>query len=150
MTALTKKQRKEQKKIDRRNKANQLRRNKKDMVYILYSTPLPKKKEVLFESLPDRRFHVSSLFKVLTEKRRLGGRDGPPHLVTVVSLHAGADASAVTKMLRRETVGGIVHQEQCVSGFSDSFGLILPRFKQRFTFLHQDTGKLPSLSFTVL
>lgn len=61
-----------------------------------------------------------------------------------MSLHAGADASAVTKMLRKETVGGIVHQEQCVSGFSDSFGLILPRFKQRFTFLHQDTGKLPS------
>lgn len=29
---LTKKQRKEQKKMDRRNKANQLRRNKKDMV----------------------------------------------------------------------------------------------------------------------
>lgn len=62
-----------------------------------------------------------------------------------MSLHAGADASAVTKMLRRETVGGIVHQEQCVSGLTDSFGLILPRFKQRFTFLHQDTGKLPSL-----
>lgn len=36
MIALTKKQRKEQKKIDRRNKANQLRRNKKDMVNILY------------------------------------------------------------------------------------------------------------------
>uniref|UniRef100_H3BX07 Pre-rRNA-processing protein TSR1 homolog n=1 Tax=Tetraodon nigroviridis TaxID=99883 RepID=H3BX07_TETNG len=113
VTALTKKQRKEQKKIDRRNKANQLRRNKKDMV--------------------------------LMAKRRLGGRDGPPHLVAVVSLHAAADASAVTKMLRRETVGGIVHQEQCVSGLSDSFGLILPRFKQRFTFLHQDTADMHSL-----
>lgn len=81
-------------------------------------------------------------FQVLTEKRRLGGRDGPPHLVAVVSLHTDVDASIVTKMLRRETVGGIVHQEQCVSGLGDSFGLILPRFKQRFTFLHQDTGKL--------
>ncbi|TWW77045.1 pre-rRNA-processing protein TSR1 homolog isoform X2 [Takifugu flavidus] len=113
VTALTKKQRKEQKKIDRRNKANQLRRNKKDMI--------------------------------LTEKRRLGGRDGPPHLVAVVSLHTDADASSVTKMLRRETVGGIVHQEQCVSGLGDSFGLILPRFKQRFTFLHQDTADMHSL-----
>lgn len=35
VTALTKKQRKEQKKIDRRHKANQLRRNKKDMVQIV-------------------------------------------------------------------------------------------------------------------
>lgn len=34
-----------------------------------------------------------------------------------------------------------MHQEQCVSGISDSFGLILPRFKQRFTFLSQKTGK---------
>ena len=32
VTALTKKQRKEMKKMDRRHKANQLRRNKKDMV----------------------------------------------------------------------------------------------------------------------
>lgn len=66
----------------------------------------------------------------------------------MVSLHAGADVGTVTKMLRRENVGGIVHQEQCVSGLGDSFGLIVPRFKQRFTFLHQDTGKLLSLSDT--
>lgn len=35
VTALTKKQRKEQKKMDRRHKANQLRRNKKDMVIFI-------------------------------------------------------------------------------------------------------------------
>ena len=34
VTALTKKQRKEHKRMDRRHKANQLRRNKKDMVSI--------------------------------------------------------------------------------------------------------------------
>ncbi|XP_013867928.1 pre-rRNA-processing protein TSR1 homolog [Austrofundulus limnaeus] len=113
VTVLTKKQRKEQKKMDRRNKANQIRRNKKDMV--------------------------------LTEKRRLGTRDGPPHLVVVLSLHAEADAAAVTKLLRGEGAGGIVHQEQCVSGVSDSFGLILPRFKQRFTFLNQSTADMHSL-----
>uniref|UniRef100_A0A672HA17 Pre-rRNA-processing protein TSR1 homolog n=1 Tax=Salarias fasciatus TaxID=181472 RepID=A0A672HA17_SALFA len=79
---LTKKQRKELRKMDRRHKANQLRRNKKD--------------------------------QVLTEKRRLGSRDGPPHLVAVVSLHAGADAGAVTKLLRGDGAGGVVHQEQCV------------------------------------
>ncbi|KAM9359767.1 pre-rRNA-processing protein TSR1 homolog [Symphorus nematophorus] len=113
VTALTKKQRKEQKKMDRRHKANQLRRNKKDMV--------------------------------LTEKRRLGSRDGPPHLVAVVSLHAGVDAGAITKLLRGEGAGGIVHQERCISGISDSFGLLLPRFKQRFIFLHQSTADMHSL-----
>ncbi|XP_037534173.1 pre-rRNA-processing protein TSR1 homolog [Nematolebias whitei] len=113
VTVLTKKQRKEQKKMDRRHKANQIRRNKKDMV--------------------------------LMEKRRLGTRDGPPHLVAVVSLHAEADAAAVTKLLRGDGAGGIVHQEQCVSGVSDSFGLILPRFKQRFTFLNQSTADMHSL-----
>ncbi|XP_037631809.1 pre-rRNA-processing protein TSR1 homolog [Sebastes umbrosus] len=113
VTALTKKQRKEQKRMDRRHKASQLRRNKKDMV--------------------------------LTEKRRLGTRDGPPHLVAVVSLHALVDAAAVTKLLRGEGAGGVVHQERCVSGVSDSFGLLLPRFKQRFTFLSQSTADIHSL-----
>ncbi|XP_034404825.1 pre-rRNA-processing protein TSR1 homolog [Cyclopterus lumpus] len=113
VTALTKKQRKEEKRMDRRHKANQLRRNKKDMV--------------------------------LTEKRRLGTRDGPPHLVAVVSLHAGVDAGAVTKLLRQEGAGGVIHQERCVSGVSDSFGLLMPRFKQRFTFLSHSTADIHSL-----
>ncbi|XP_034025043.1 pre-rRNA-processing protein TSR1 homolog [Thalassophryne amazonica] len=110
---LSKKQRKEQKKVDRRHKANQLRRNKKDLV--------------------------------LSEKRRLGSRDGPPHLVAVVPLHAGVDAGAVTRLLHGESYGGLVHHEQCVSGISDSFGLIMPRFKQRFTFLSLSTADLHSL-----
>ncbi|KAA8594086.1 pre-rRNA-processing protein TSR1 homolog [Etheostoma spectabile] len=113
VTALTKKQRKEQKRMDRRHKASQLRRNKKDMV--------------------------------LTEKRRLGSRDGPPHLVAVVSLHAGVDAGAVTKLLRGEGTGGVVHQERCISGIPDSFGLLLPRFKQRFIFLSHSTADIHSL-----
>ncbi|XP_061915793.1 pre-rRNA-processing protein TSR1 homolog isoform X1 [Entelurus aequoreus] len=111
--ALTKKQRKEQRKMDRRNKANQLRRNKRDMI--------------------------------LTEKRRLGSRDGPPHLVAVLSLHAGVHPSDVTKLLRREEAGGVVHQEKCISGVADSFGLAVPRFKQRFTFLNANTGDIHSL-----
>ncbi|XP_045930527.1 pre-rRNA-processing protein TSR1 homolog isoform X2 [Micropterus dolomieu] len=99
--------------MDRRHKANQLRRNKKDMV--------------------------------LTEKRRLGSRDGPPHLVAVVSLHGAVDAGAVTKLLRGEGAGGVVHQERVISGISDSFGMILPRFKQRFTFLNHSTANMHSL-----
>lgn len=58
-----------------------------------------------------------------------------------MSLHAAVDAGAVTKLLREEGAGGVVHEERCISGISDSFGLILPRFKQRFTFLSQNTGK---------
>ncbi|XP_077397944.1 pre-rRNA-processing protein TSR1 homolog [Festucalex cinctus] len=111
--ALTKKQRKEQRKIDRKNKANQLRKNKRDVV--------------------------------LTEKRRLGSRDGPPILVGVVSLHAAVDAAAVTKLLRQEGAAGVVHQEESVSGASDSFGLVVPRFKQRFTFLRINTDDIHSL-----
>ncbi|KAM9318836.1 pre-rRNA-processing protein TSR1 homolog [Pholidichthys leucotaenia] len=110
---LTKKQRKEQKKMDRRHKANQLRKNKKA--------------------------------QVLSEKRRLGSRDGPPHVVAVVPLHGRADVGAITKLLRGENAGGVVHQEQCISGISDSFGLILPRFKQRFVFMRQSTADMHSL-----
>uniref|UniRef100_A0A8C5DYA1 Bms1-type G domain-containing protein n=1 Tax=Gouania willdenowi TaxID=441366 RepID=A0A8C5DYA1_GOUWI len=110
---LTKKQRKELNKMDRRHKANQIRRNKKDMV--------------------------------LTEKRRLGSRDSAPHLVVVMSLHNSVDAGAVTKLLRRDGAGGVVHQEQCVSGIADSFGLIVPRFKQRFIFLSHSTANMHSL-----
>uniref|UniRef100_A0A3P9P0Z5 TSR1 ribosome maturation factor n=1 Tax=Poecilia reticulata TaxID=8081 RepID=A0A3P9P0Z5_POERE len=113
VTTLTKKQRKELRKMDRRHKANQLRKTKKD--------------------------------QVLMEKRRLGSRDGPPHLVTVVSLHANADAGAVSKLLRGRGAGGVVHLERCVSGVGDSFGLIVPRFKQRFTFLNQSTDDMHSL-----
>lgn len=113
VTVLTKKQRREQRKMDRRHKANQLRRNKKDLV--------------------------------LTEKRRLGSKDGPPHLVAVVPLHAKVSASAVTKLMRGEDAGGIVHQESCISGISESFSLLLPRFKQRFIFMTPNTADLLSL-----
>ncbi|XP_056329752.1 pre-rRNA-processing protein TSR1 homolog [Danio aesculapii] len=113
IVALTKKQRREMRKKDRRNTANQLRRNKKDLV--------------------------------LTEKRKLGSRDGPPHLVAVIALHSGVDAGAVTKILKGEGVGGVVREDQGVTGAKDSFGLILPRFKQRFTFYRPDTADLHSL-----
>lgn len=82
--------------------------------------------------------------QVLTEKRRLGSRDGPPHLVAVVALHAGVDAEAVTRLLRCEGAGGLVREESSVCGVSDSFGLVMPRFKQRFTFLRPDTGNSPT------
>jgi len=57
----------------------------------------------------------------------------------VVTLHAAVDAAAVSRLLCSEGAGGLVRQERCVSGVADSFGLILPRFKQRFTLLRPDT-----------
>ncbi|KAL2096110.1 hypothetical protein ACEWY4_008258 [Coilia grayii] len=111
--ALTKKQRRDMKKMDRRHKANQLRQNKKDMV--------------------------------LTEKRRLGSKDGPPHLVAVVPLHDDVDAGAVTRLLRSEGAGGLVQEDQGVCGAMDSFGMVLPRFKQRFIFHRPDPSDLHSL-----
>ncbi|KAI5626714.1 pre-rRNA-processing protein TSR1-like isoform X1 [Silurus asotus] len=113
VVTLTKKQRRELSKIDRRHKANQLRRNKKD--------------------------------SVLSEKRRLGSRDGPPHLVAVIGLHSQVDTTAVAKLLKAEGIGGVLHEHQGVTVERDSFGLVLPRFKQRFTFYRPDTADLHSL-----
>lgn len=77
---------------------------------------------------------------MLTEKRKLGSRDGPPHLVAVIAVHAGVNAGAVTKILKGKGLDDIVYEDQGVSGAVDSFGLVLPRFKQRFTFYRPDTG----------
>lgn len=60
VTALTKKQRKEQKKMDRRHKANQLRRNKKDMV--IFSSTL-KNSCPLIPWKVLQSFHVPHLFR---------------------------------------------------------------------------------------
>ncbi|TRY96311.1 hypothetical protein DNTS_030038, partial [Danionella cerebrum] len=86
---LSKKKKREMRKVDRRNKANQLRRNKKD--------------------------------SVLTEKRKLGSRDGPPHLVAVIALHSQVNAGNVMKILRGEGVGGVLHEDQGITGATDSF-----------------------------
>ncbi|XP_069040403.1 pre-rRNA-processing protein TSR1 homolog [Lepisosteus oculatus] len=104
--ALSRKQRKALKKLDRRHKASQLRRNKKDTV--------------------------------LLERRKLGSKDGPPHLVAVVPLHAGTGTQGVLQLLRSEEMGLV---REGVGG-QGSFGLVLPRFKQRFIFLRPDMADL--------
>lgn len=85
--------------------------------------------------------------QVLSEKRRLGSRDGPPHLVAVIGLHAQVDAAVVTRLLRADGIGGVLHEHQEITGERDSFGLVLPRFKQRFTFYRPNTGKCLSRDF---
>lgn len=82
--------------------------------------------------------------QVLAEKCHLGSRDGPPHLVAVVALHAGVDAEAVTRLLWCEKAGWLVRGDNSVYEVSDSFSLVMARFKQRFTFLHPDPGSSPT------
>lgn len=90
-------------------------------------------------------FNVFLVCQVLSEKRRLGSRDGPPHLVVVVGLHSQVDAGAVTRLLRAEGIGGVLHEHQGITAERDSFGLVLPRFKQRFTFYRPDTSNSTTL-----
>lgn len=91
---------------------------------------------------------VFLVFQVLSEKRRLGSRDGPPHLVAVIGLHAQVDVAAVTRLLRADGIGGVLHEHQGTPVERDSFGLVLPRFKQRFTFYRPDTGSILSHIFS--
>ncbi|XP_066551514.1 pre-rRNA-processing protein TSR1 homolog [Amia ocellicauda] len=107
--ALSKKQRKELRRLDRRHKASQLRQNKKD--------------------------------SVLSEKRKLGSKDGPPHLVAIIPLHAGIDAQGAMKLLQSDETGVVC---EGVAG-GTSFGVLLPRFKQRFIFLRPDPADLHAL-----
>ncbi|KAG7321877.1 hypothetical protein KOW79_014735 [Hemibagrus wyckioides] len=98
----------------------------------------------------DRRHKANQLRRnkkdsVLSEKRRLGSRDGPPHLVAVIGLHAQVDVAAVTWLLRADGIGGVLHEHQGTPVERDSFGLVLPRFKQRFTFYRPDTADLHTL-----
>ncbi|XP_039613134.1 pre-rRNA-processing protein TSR1 homolog [Polypterus senegalus] len=106
---ISKKQRKEQKRLDRRHKARQLRCNKKDAV--------------------------------LTEKRHLGGKDGPPHLVAVIALHATVKVQSVMRLLQSDETG-ILHEN---IGDLPGFGFTLPRFKQRLIFTSPNTADLHAI-----
>lgn len=91
-----------------------------------------------------KRTSLFFVFQALSEKRRLGSRDGPPHLVAVIGLHSQVDADAVTQLLRADELGGVLHEHQGITGEQRSFGLVIPRFKQRFTFYQPDTGNILS------
>lgn len=106
---LSKKLRRDLRKLDRRHKASQLRRQRKDAV--------------------------------LLEKRSLGSKDGPPHLVVIVSLHAAIDAQKALKLIQGQD-SIVVHQNEELSG---SFAVISPRFKQRWLFVQADAGNFHAL-----
>ncbi|KAM8976369.1 pre-rRNA-processing protein TSR1 homolog [Pelodytes ibericus] len=107
--ALSKKLRKDLSKLDRRHKANQIRRHRKDAV--------------------------------LTEKRNLGSKDGPPHLVVVVSLHARIDTSSLLKLIQSNE-DDVVHEDDQTSGM---FSLVCPKLKQRWCFMQSKQDDLHSL-----
>uniref|UniRef100_A0A670ZAT3 Pre-rRNA-processing protein TSR1 homolog n=1 Tax=Pseudonaja textilis TaxID=8673 RepID=A0A670ZAT3_PSETE len=82
-----------------------------------------------------RRQHQEA---VLEEKRHLGRKDGPPHLMVLVPLHANVDPQAALNLFRS-------HQDSVVfpaKGGAPGFVLLCPRSKLRWRFVVADAGSL--------
>lgn len=74
---------------------------------------------------------------MLAEKRSLGSRDGPPHLVVVVPLHARAAAHDALRLLQSQD-SVVVHLDE---GKAGSFAILCPRLKQRWRFVTAQAGE---------
>ncbi|XP_035198759.1 pre-rRNA-processing protein TSR1 homolog [Oxyura jamaicensis] len=91
----------------------------------------------------DRRHQALQLRRqrkeaVLAEKRSLGSRDGPPHLVVVVPLHGRAAAHDALRLLRSQDSAALRVDE----GKAGGFALLYPQLKQRWRFVTAQTGDL--------
>nr|XP_056721070.1 pre-rRNA-processing protein TSR1 homolog [Euleptes europaea] len=91
----------------------------------------------------DRKHRASQLRQqskeaVLAEKRNLGRKDGPPHLVVVVPLHANIDSQSVLHLFQSND-SSVVHQAE--RGFP-SFTFLCSRTKLRWQFVVADRGNL--------
>ncbi|NXF94118.1 TSR1 protein, partial [Eubucco bourcierii] len=91
----------------------------------------------------DRRHQAMQLRRqrkeaVLAEKRSLGSRDGPPHLVVLVPLHSGAAAHNTLHLLQSQD-SAIVRVPE---GRAGDFALLCPRLKQRWRFVTAQAGDL--------
>lgn len=75
--------------------------------------------------------------QVMAEKRGLGSRDGPPHLVVVVPLHCRAAAQDTLRLLQSQD-SALVRMEQ---GRAGGFALLCPRLKQRWRFVTAQAGE---------
>ncbi|XP_078404437.1 pre-rRNA-processing protein TSR1 homolog [Cetorhinus maximus] len=75
---------------------------------------------------------------VLTEKRILGSKEGPPHLVGVIVLHSGTSAHHVLRLIQSDVTSSVYSHDE--SG--ERFGLVCPRFKQRFHFIRVNAGDI--------
>ncbi|XP_068765487.1 pre-rRNA-processing protein TSR1 homolog isoform X2 [Struthio camelus] len=89
----------------------------------------------------DRRHQALQLRRqrkeaVLAEKRSLGSRDGPPHLVVVVPLHSGASAHDTLHLLQSQD-STVVRIDD---GRPGGFALLCPRLKQRWRFVAAQPG----------
>ncbi|XP_067866919.1 pre-rRNA-processing protein TSR1 homolog isoform X1 [Heterodontus francisci] len=78
---------------------------------------------------------------VLTEKRSLGSKEGPPHLVAVILLHAGASAQDALRLIRSDETSSVYDHDEN----GESFGLVCPRFKQRFYFIRPNAGDIHAI-----
>lgn len=75
--------------------------------------------------------------QVLAEKRSLGSRDGPPHLVVVVVLHSRAAAHDSLRLLQSQD-SAVVRADE---GRAGGFALLCPRLKQRWRFVTAQAGE---------
>ncbi|XP_078061021.1 pre-rRNA-processing protein TSR1 homolog [Mustelus asterias] len=75
---------------------------------------------------------------VLTEKRLLGSKEGPPHLVGVIVLHSGTSAQDSLRLIQSSEIASVYKHDD--SG--ERFGLVCPRFKQRFYFTRVNAGDI--------
>ncbi|XP_039419060.1 pre-rRNA-processing protein TSR1 homolog [Corvus cornix cornix] len=91
----------------------------------------------------DRRHQALQLRRqrkeaVLAEKRNLGSRDGPPHLVVVLLLHSRAAAHDTLRLLQSQD-SAVVRADE---GRAGGFALLCPRLKQRWRFVTAQAGDL--------
>lgn len=83
-------------------------------------------------------FHTLQLCpQVLAEKRSLGSRDGPPHLVVLVPLHSRAAAHDTLCLLQSQD-SSVVRVDE---GRTGGFALLCPRLKQRWHFVTARAGE---------
>ncbi|PIO23702.1 hypothetical protein AB205_0197490 [Aquarana catesbeiana] len=139
---LSKKIKRDLSKLDRRHKANQIRRQRKDSLHIQDKFPrcyLLSVQAVLDHA--EGNALKACTEKVLSEKRHLGSKDGPPHLVVLVALHSRAVTKNLLDLIQINE--GDILQE--VDGQSCSFALVCPKQKQRWCFVEANKDDLHSL-----
>ncbi|XP_072834951.2 pre-rRNA-processing protein TSR1 homolog [Pogona vitticeps] len=78
---------------------------------------------------------------VLEEKRKLGRRDAPPHLVVVVPLHSNVTPQSALSLFRSSKASAVYQTETGPPGFA----LLCPRSKLRWRFVVADTGNLHTM-----
>uniref|UniRef100_A0A8D2IY21 Pre-rRNA-processing protein TSR1 homolog n=1 Tax=Varanus komodoensis TaxID=61221 RepID=A0A8D2IY21_VARKO len=86
----------------------------------------------------ERTHRCSLRSQVLEEKRSLGRKDGPPHLVVVVPLHAHVAVQGALSLLRSDKVSAVFPTEMGPQGFT----LLSPSSKLRWRFAVADAGNL--------